>query len=224
MNYTRRCDHQQRSRRVDRSVAGRPVYAAPTSRPGQLSAARRCVRWCDAANIKPAMTRSWRSICGRPPTILEETMNRYGAMAMAHWRRWIPTRFALIGDPDDFFTRLGAQIATQINSTEEDLLATSDLRGLDFMETAGRLTAIRRQAEEIVLSEMVWLEPEPGTDPMDETFQALPSPDPLDRWMDTDGMPLDRANPLWAMLEDESVTPEQFAQKLRAWGASLPRD
>ena len=151
-------------------------------------------------------------------------MNRYAAMAMAHWRRWTPTRFALIEDQSGFFTRLGVEVAEQITSTEEALLASADLTGLDAMARAGRLTAIRRQAEEIVLTEMVWLEPEPGTDPMDETFQTLPDPDPLDQWMDEDGMPRDRSHPLWAMLTDENLSPAEFADQLRAWGQSLPRD
>lgn len=225
MNPHRRGDHQGRSQVVVRGMAGRCVYVTPRSWPQRLSAARRCGRWSGAAGVDPSMMLSWRLTCGTTAArSLEETMNRYGAMALTHWRRWTPTRFALIEDPDSFFTRLGQDVADQITSTEESLLASADLTGLDAMARAGRLTAIRRQAEEIVLTEMVWLEPEPGTDPMDETFQTLPDPDPLDQWMDEDGMPLDRCHPLWAMLTDESLSPADFARRLRAWGESLPRD
>lgn len=151
-------------------------------------------------------------------------MNRYGTLAMAHWTRWLPTRVALIppAEREDFFTQLGAEVSEQILATEEAILASADLSGLEFVQRAGRMTAIRRQAEEIVLAEMVFFDPEPGTDPSDETFQTIPDPDPMDQWMDQDGMPRDHDHPLWAMLMDDSITPEEFAQARREWGKSLP--
>lgn len=159
-------------------------------------------------------------------TTVTGPMNRYGRLAMRHWARWLPTRLALIpvAERDDFFTRLGSEVAEQITVTEEALLATADLSGLEFEARAGRLRAVRGQAEEIVLAEMVWLAPEPGTDPTDETFQTVPGPDPLDRWVDPEGMPTDRAHPLWAMLTDETIPAEQFARAVREWMATLPRD
>lgn len=152
-------------------------------------------------------------------------MNRYGTLAMAHWTRWLPTRVALIppAEREDFFTQLGVEISDQILATEEAILAAAELSGLEFVQRAGRLTAIHRQAEEMVLAQMVFLDPEPGTDPSDETFQTIPDPDPMDQWMDQDGLPLDRNHPLWAMLMDDSISPEEFAQARRQWVESLPR-
>ena len=140
-------------------------------------------------------------------------MDQYGTMAMAHWSRWLPTRVALIppADRETFFTQLGLEVSDQILATEEEILAATDLSGLEFPARAGRMTAIRRQAEEIVLAEMVLLTPEPGTDPSEETYEVT-EPDPLDQWMDHDGLPLDRSHPLWALLMDDSISPQEFAQ------------
>lgn len=153
-------------------------------------------------------------------------MNRFGTMAMEHWRRWVPTRMAMIPpeEREEFFTRLGEQVAEQITLTEEALLSTLDLNGVGYLETVGRLSAIRRQAEELVLTELVWIDPEPGTDPNDELLMEPAALDPLAEWVGPDGMPRDTSHPLWAMWEDESVSPEEFLQHLRTWLASLPRE
>jgi len=76
-------------------------------------------------------------------------MNRYGLMAREHWARWLPARYAAIENPDRFFTDLGNQVAGRIDQ---------------LGAPAGRLGQARHQAEEIVLTEMVLLPPEPGAD------------------------------------------------------------
>jgi hypothetical protein len=75
-------------------------------------------------------------------------MNRYGLMAQQHWARWLPTRYATI-------ERIDALALT---------LAGDDQPGEGYLGKAGRLGQARRQAEEIVLAELVLLDPEPGTD------------------------------------------------------------
>lgn len=145
-------------------------------------------------------------------------MNEFGRLAMDHWRRWLPSRFSQIEDPVEFFTSLGQDVATQIDAVEESLLAEpTPSRSGGYLAEVGRLTAIRRQAREIVLNELVWLDPEPGTNPDEE----LEPPDGLSRWMDPQGMPWDRDHPLWAMREDETVSSAQFLEATAAWEASL---
>jgi hypothetical protein len=95
-------------------------------------------------------------------------MNRYGLMARKHWARWLPTRYASIEDPASFFSDLGNQVAERIDTLALSL-AGDDQPGEGYLGKAGRLGQARHQAEEIVLAEMVLLDPEPGTedDPQD---------------------------------------------------------
>ncbi len=90
-------------------------------------------------------------------------MNRYGLMAQQHWARWLPARYATIEDPDSFFSDLGTQVAERIDTLALQL-AGDDQPGEGYLGKAGRLGQARLQAEEIVLADMVLLEPEPGTD------------------------------------------------------------
>lgn len=98
-------------------------------------------------------------------------MNYYGEMARDHWARWLPGRYAAIEDPDSFFSDLGSQAEERIDALADDL-ARDDQQGEGYRGKAGRLGQARRQAEEIVLSEMILLEPEPGADQDEEYFQA----------------------------------------------------
>lgn len=90
-------------------------------------------------------------------------MNRYGLMARNHWARWLPSRFAAIADPEEFFTDLGTQVAEQIDHLGLEL-AGDDQPGEGYLGKAGRLGQARHQAEEIVLADLVLLDPEPDPD------------------------------------------------------------
>jgi hypothetical protein len=90
-------------------------------------------------------------------------MNRYGLMAQKHWARWLPARYAQIEDPDSFFSDLGRLTAERIDSLALDL-AGDDRPGEGYLGKAGRLGQARHQAEEIVLADLILLEPEPGAD------------------------------------------------------------
>jgi hypothetical protein len=88
-------------------------------------------------------------------------MNQYGEMAREHWARWLPARFAAIEDPETFFSNLGNQAGEKITALAYEL-AGDDPPGEGYLEKVGRLGAARHQAEEIVLPEMILLDPEPG--------------------------------------------------------------
>ena len=128
-------------------------------------------------------------------------MNQYGAMARSHWARWLPRRYAAITDPDSFFPALGLETARQIDELTAEL-AGDDQPGEGHWAKAGRLTAARSQAEEIILPQQILLPPEPGTseDP-EET-----GPPPADT-----GRPviIDRSHPAWAEVNAEQ---EELAQ------------
>jgi hypothetical protein len=91
------------------------------------------------------------------------SMNYYGEMASRHWARWLPNRYAAIEDPDSFFSGLGSQAEARIDALA-DHLAGDDQPGEGYLGKVGRLGQARRQAEEIVLPEMILLEPEPGAE------------------------------------------------------------
>lgn len=90
-------------------------------------------------------------------------MNGYGEAAMAHWRRWLPTRFAAIANPQEFFSVLGDRVAQEVDLLA-DALAGPDLPGEGFLGKVGRLRVATAAAEERVCSELVYLEPEPGAE------------------------------------------------------------
>jgi hypothetical protein len=90
-------------------------------------------------------------------------VNYYGEMARQHWARWLPQRYATIENPDSFFSDLGNQTSYRIAELT-DQLAGDGPPGESYPDRVGRLGQARRQAEEIVLPEMILLEPEPGAD------------------------------------------------------------
>ena len=81
-------------------------------------------------------------------------VNRYGAMARSHWARWLPQQCAAISDPDSFFSKIGQEAARQIDELTTELAGDSQ-PGEDYLARAGRLTAARIQAEEIIKSREV---------------------------------------------------------------------
>jgi hypothetical protein len=91
-----------------------------------------------------------------PPTV-----NQYGEMARRHWARWLPDRFAAIGNPQTFFTDLGEEAEQKIEALAWEL-AGDDPPGEDYLAKAGRLGEARHRAEQIILNEMILLPPEPG--------------------------------------------------------------
>ena len=90
-------------------------------------------------------------------------MNEYGAMARDHYRRWRPEAYAQITDPESYFTDLGDRVAQEIADLWAELRARAgNPPGEGYLARVGRLNALRKQAEEIVLAELVLLPPESG--------------------------------------------------------------
>ena len=99
-------------------------------------------------------------------------MNRYGRLAMVHWRRWLPARYATITDPEVFFSTLGRQAENQVLDLAEQLEGP-DLPGEGYLEKVGRLNMARMQAEELVLREVILLEPEKAKTDDDEDPNSM---------------------------------------------------
>ena len=128
-------------------------------------------------------------------------MNRYGLMAQRHWARWLPQRYATIEDPDSFFSTLGQETEQQIDALATEL-AGDDQPGEDYLAKAGRLTAARSQAEEIILPQQILPAPEPDTseDPEGTSASAASGERPL---------VIDRSHPLW---EEVNAEQQELAQ------------
>src|SRR5215472_2024068 len=61
----------------------------------------------------------WRRCGGRSGTMGQ--MNRYGQMAMDHWRKWLPNQLAEIPDPEMYFSTLGLEVAQAIDELADRL-------------------------------------------------------------------------------------------------------
>jgi hypothetical protein len=88
-------------------------------------------------------------------------VNRYGRLAERHWAKWRPTELSQIPDPEEFFSRLGLEVETQVDQVAAEL-AGADPGGEDYLAKLGRLRMARFTAESQVLRELVLLPPEEG--------------------------------------------------------------
>jgi hypothetical protein len=104
-------------------------------------------------------------------------MNPYGQLAWDHWKTWRPNELAQILDPQEYFSRLGLQVETQIELMTAEL-AGNDSVAEDYLAKVGRLRMARFTAQAQVLRELVLLPAEPGHpeyDPPDELPTQVPA-------------------------------------------------
>jgi len=128
-------------------------------------------------------------------------VNRYGLMAQRHWAQWLPQRYATISEPDSYFSTLGQEVAQRIEELTLEL-AGDDRPGEEYLAKAGRLTAARSRAEEIVLPERVLLAPEPESSESPEDSSPMPTSLALPEVVD-------RSHPAWAEVNAEQTEREQ---------------
>ena len=101
-------------------------------------------------------------------------MNRYGRMAYDHASQHQPKSFASMADPTAHFAGVGEEVENRITTLRDQILGS--LRPMETLEEyRQRGYQARRQAEEMVLSEMVWTEPEPASHPDDDEVLAYRS-------------------------------------------------
>jgi len=82
-------------------------------------------------------------------------MNKYARLAMSHWQKTDPDRYAEIPEPKEmFFQQLGEQAEREIQQLE-DAIAGSDPPNEDYLTKVGRLNAARQAAQERVLAELI---------------------------------------------------------------------
>lgn len=86
-------------------------------------------------------------------------MNRYGSQAQKHWKRWLPSRYARLEDPDSFFSKLGDEIEMRVEELST-AAAGDDPAGETYLQKLGRLNMARLNAESEALQELALLPPE----------------------------------------------------------------
>ena len=179
----------------------------------QITVSMEAVSWQDDVD-EPAMS-SWYSTSSEWES--RSVMNNYGQRVMSHWQTWLPSRYSQLEDPISFFTSVGEQVEEQVLQISGAMEAEQReaMSRMDYLQVVGRTNAIQKSAEEIALSEFL-LEPEPQMQeretPLEPAWQDPP-------WMDEEGMPHDKSHPLWAMLDDDSVSLEEYRRALRQWSA-----
>lgn len=140
-------------------------------------------------------------------------MNEYGQIAMHHWQTHRPSEYQQIPDPESHFAALGQEAQEKATQIEEEAVRSLPASA-DYLTSVGRRNQARATAREIVLADLL-LPPEASDPPLE-------SPDPREDLVDPTGMPTDPGHPLWADLEDDSISPSQFQTRRKAWIASLP--
>lgn len=82
-------------------------------------------------------------------------MNRYGTLAKEHWEKYAPSRVEALEDPKAYFTDLGEQIQGQVQAIAAQLEQSAPAAE-EYQARVAQLNGFRRQAEELVLAELVY--------------------------------------------------------------------
>lgn len=106
---------------------------------------------------------------------------KYARIARQYWETYLPSQFATAGtspqEIEAFFLSLGTQVQEQIDSTA-DQIAFRETQKLPPQPTPAQVVAAhegaRKAAEELALTEMVFLTPEPGTESRRLVGSVLP--------------------------------------------------
>ena len=146
-------------------------------------------------------------------------MNKYGLLAQEHWQRYAPNRYASLENPAEYFAELGEAISDEIAAISGHLQRQLP-NDLEFMDRLGQMNMIRHQAEEKVLSELVYsVEVETGIfEELSELLGQLPTPMMLDQFLEG----LEEAMEYQAEMDGDSeviYTPEAVATK--EWAAKI---
>lgn len=89
-------------------------------------------------------------------------MNKYGKLARDYWMKADRARYDELTDPEAFFEELGEQVLTTVDSLLIEMERTRP-ENESYLETVGRLNSQRNQAEEIVMTDLVYIPAVPAT-------------------------------------------------------------
>lgn len=148
-------------------------------------------------------------------------MNKYGLTAQEHWKNHAPSRYASLENPEQFFEELGESVATQVDATASTLERQLP-PDLPYLERVGQMNAIRRQAEETAMTDLVYsVETEPSTlqDELERMLGDLPTATSIrttiDRvWEDAENAMETGDSSRVLLTEDQATTVEQLTALL----------
>lgn len=100
-------------------------------------------------------------------------MNHYGQLALEHCRRHRPSAYAAISAPAAYFSEVGDQVQAAVSELRDRLLGPTHPNESPHHYQQRGFQALRT-AEELVMSDLVWLpaepEPEAAADPELEAY------------------------------------------------------
>ncbi len=197
------------------SASGAPPNLSPTRAWSKRVARRRRVQTAAEATASSASTYL------RTTAHKEPTMNKYALLAQKFWKTHAPQRYQTLENPEEYFATLGETAAAQIAriSAEMERDVPHDL---EYLDRVGQLRAIQKQAEEIVLNDLVYsveTEAESLDEELEEMLGDLPSPqmieDSLRRIQDEAEQAAeqnDQTEPI--LTEDQAARKEQLTALL----------
>lgn len=146
-------------------------------------------------------------------------MPSYATLAREYWQTHRTPQYEELTDPDVFFTELGREVERQVVDLWQQLQANNTApAGEDYLARVGRLNTLKKSAEEIVLHDLVYLDPTPDdetTPPADEPSAGGPNgSDPAP------AAPLTDAQQAWIettadALVDERIKPSDLSEDER---------
>jgi hypothetical protein len=82
-------------------------------------------------------------------------MNQLGQTARQYYQDYLPSAFADIPNPDEYFHQLGEELQEAVIAAAAEI-AGPDPQGEGYLEKVGRLNAATMQAQELILSERLY--------------------------------------------------------------------
>lgn len=135
-------------------------------------------------------------------------MTHYQTLARQHWTRYASARVTALPNPDEFFQTLGQEVHHQVTALTVQL-AGPDVPEESYLEKVGRLSAARLQAEELVLTELVWIT-SPETTPVEDR-EAWEADRTSDTWLAS------WAERIQDSREDQTPSTEELTELAAQW-------
>jgi hypothetical protein len=127
------------------------------------------------------------------PTV-RDMMNKYATQISDRWMRIAPARYSTLENPELFFEELGQLVLVRVDELSNSLPEAGPARTTEtYLQSVARLNSVRRQAEEIALSELEWPTPELSQDELRDEWEATSTPEQsLLEWASNlEGIPVD---------------------------------
>ena len=144
-------------------------------------------------------------------------MNHYGLRIRDYWARVNPESFQQVEDPEVFFGEMGETMLTQVDALVPQLMGPTPADET-FLQRVGRENAVRKQAEEIVWDDLVFVRPSTTPEEDREEWASTGSPVALlVEWADRVQDPETRQyEPSADSVAAEWLLPESFLNEMVA--------